>query len=128
MAITVCYGYGLAVSGRRKVDTNITAAWRDLVLAGWRLRGDVDILRFERDDDGVLLTDMKSSTTAKDDHRTQVACYAEMLEQHFADVAIAHAPISMAILYRGPADGEQGLSAEQVRERAEQQAACRADL
>ncbi len=45
---------------------------------GWRLRGDVDILRLERDAAGalrILIADMKSSTSAKVEHRLQVAFY-----------------------------------------------------
>ena len=56
-------------------------------LDGWRLRGDVDILRLERDADGalhVLIADMKSSTAAKVEHRLQVAFYHEMLAALFA--------------------------------------------
>jgi hypothetical protein len=47
-----------------------------VTIGDWRLRGDVDILRLERDNDGalhVLIADMKSSTSAKVEHRLQVA-------------------------------------------------------
>ncbi len=47
---------------------------------------------------------MKSSTAAKVEHRLQVAFYHEMLAALFAEEGIAHDPIEMAILYRGPAD------------------------
>ena len=51
-------------------------------VAGWWMRGDVDILRLERDPDGelhILIADMKSTNTAKVEHRLQVAFYLEML-------------------------------------------------
>ena len=54
-------------------------------LAGWLLRGDVDLLRLERSADGtlhVLIGDMKSTVEVKVEHRLQVAFYRLMLEQH----------------------------------------------
>lgn len=85
-------------------------------VAGWRLRGDVDILRMARDADGalhILIADMKSSTSAKVEHRLQVAFYHAMLTQLLAAAGIAHEPITLAILYRGPGgDAEPGRAAE----------------
>lgn len=72
----------------------------------WRIRGDVDVIRMERTKDGhlhILIADMKSSTASKVEHRLQVAFYHEMLGDIFADAGICHAPIELAILYRGPA-------------------------
>lgn len=72
---------------------------------GWRLRGDIDLLRLERDVDGrlhCLIADMKSSTAAKVEHRLQVAIYHEMLATILVGAGIAHEPIALAILYRGP--------------------------
>jgi hypothetical protein len=83
----------------------------DAVINGWRIRGDIDILRLERADNGhlkVLVADMKSTTTAKVEHRLQVAFYHEMLSTIFAEHGIEHDPIELGILYRGPAD--KGLS------------------
>jgi hypothetical protein len=77
-------------------------------LGKWRLSGDIDILRVERDSDGTLqclIADMKSSTASKVEHRLQVAIYHEMVEAILADARIDHAPIELAILYRGPVDG-----------------------
>ena len=77
-------------------------------LGVWQIRGDVDILRLERDTDGTLramIADMKSSTSAKVEHRLQVAFYAEMLDTLFAAAGVACAEIAIAVLYRGPADG-----------------------
>ncbi|MEJ7761770.1 MAG: AAA domain-containing protein [Thermomicrobiales bacterium] len=75
-------------------------------LAGWQVRGDVDVLRLERDADGQLhplIADIKSSTAAKVEHRLQVAFYHDMLAALFAREGIAHGPITLAVLYRGPA-------------------------
>ena len=79
-----------------------------VALGDWQIRGDVDILRLERDSDSVLrvmIADMKSSTSAKVEHRLQVAFYAEMLAALLAADDIACAEIEIAVLYRGPADG-----------------------
>jgi hypothetical protein len=57
-------------------------------LAGWRLRGDVDLLRLERSEDGTLcalVTDMKSTVEIKVEHRLQVAFYRLMLERLFKE-------------------------------------------
>ena len=56
-------------------------------LAGWLLRGDVDLLRLERAADGTLLVfigDMKSTVEVKVEHRLQVAFYRLMLERDSA--------------------------------------------
>ncbi|MDP9371075.1 MAG: PD-(D/E)XK nuclease family protein, partial [Chloroflexota bacterium] len=87
----------------------------EVELDGWRLRGDVDILRLERDRAGalqILIADMKSSTSAKVEHRLQVAFYHEMLAHLFTENDLAYAAMTMAVLYRGPADGDAGLSVE----------------
>jgi len=76
-------------------------------LDGWRIRGDVDVLRLERISDGrlhCLIADMKSSTATKVEHRLQVAFYHEMLDDLLAEDGIEHDPIELAILYRGPAE------------------------
>jgi hypothetical protein len=79
----------------------------DVELHGWRLRGDVDLIRLERPADGplnVLIGDMKSTTEAKVEHRLQVAFYRLMLEEVFADGGISHAPVQTGILFRPPTD------------------------
>jgi hypothetical protein len=76
-------------------------------LYGWRLRGDVDLMRLERPADGtlhVLIGDMKATAEVKVEHRLQVAFYRLMLEKLFADSGIAHAPVQTGILFRPPAD------------------------
>jgi len=85
---------------------------------GWLLRGDADLLRIQRDDAGqirVLVADMKSTTTAKVEHRLQVAFYHEMLAALFARQGIDCASIQMGILFRGFPDGERvHTDAEQI--------------
>ncbi|OJW10306.1 MAG: DNA helicase [Planctomycetales bacterium 71-10] len=74
---------------------------------GWRLRGDVDLLRLERDQDGILLAlvaDMKSTTEVKVEHRLQVAFYGLMIGRIFRDGDVAHEPLQTAILFRPPAE------------------------
>ena len=78
-----------------------------VVVGQWQIRGDVDLLRLARDPAGalhVLIADMKSSTSAKVEHRLQVAFYHEMLACLFASAGLP-ASFGTAILYRGPADG-----------------------
>jgi hypothetical protein len=97
---------------------------------GWRMRGDLDILRLERDVHGalhVLIADMKSSTTSRIEHRLQVAFYYEMLAALYAREGIAYARIDTAILYRGVAQGDATVNPEEAPEREhERQAAARA--
>lgn len=76
----------------------------ELEVDGWLIRGDADLIRFHREGDGtldVLITDMKSTTTAKVEHRLQVAFYHLMLTRLFARESIAPVRIQTAILYRG---------------------------
>jgi hypothetical protein len=92
-------------------------------LAGWLLRGDADILRLERSPVGdlaILIADMKASTTTKVEHRLQVAFYVEMLAALLAAEGIAWDTMDMGILYRGPADGDAGLTAAEIAEREHQ--------
>src|SRR5579875_834641 len=59
---------------------------------GWLIRGDVDILRLARGEDGALhalIVDMKSSTAARIEHRLQVAFYHEMLAALLAGADVA---------------------------------------
>ncbi len=96
-------------------------------LAGWRIRGDIDIVRLERDGDGTLralIADMKSSTATKVEHRLQVAFYHEMLAALFDRAGIACDRIDLAILYRGPADDDQHLSEAEAAEREDQRRAA----
>src|SRR6516225_6634052 len=79
----------------------------EVELAGWLLRGDLDLVRLERQADGsllVLIGDMKSTVAVNVEHRLQVAFYRRMLEQLFKAEAVAHQPVQMGILFRPPAD------------------------
>jgi len=92
-------------------------------LGDWRVRGDVDILRLARDADGALhalIADMKSSTSAKVEHRLQVAFYAEMLDALFAAHATGHAPVALAVLYRGSEAANDDLGTAEQRVAAQE--------
>ena len=94
-------------------------------LHGWLLRGDVDLLRLEREADGTLhglIGDMKSTTEVKVEHRLQVAFYRLMLERLFKDAGIAHMPIQTGILFRPPADPtmEEAEAIKPLRDAAKQ--------
>lgn len=99
-----------------------------VAIGPWELRGDVDILRLERDAAGdlhALIVDMKSSTAAKVEHRLQVAFYHEMLAALFKVAGIPVAEIATGILYRGPADGAESADpVEQARREAQRIAAA----
>ena len=84
-------------------------------IAGWRLTGDIDILRLERTDAGTLrclIADMKSSTASRVEHRLQVAVYHEMLTTVLHEAGIDDTAIGLGILYRGPVEGT--VAAEQA--------------
>jgi hypothetical protein len=76
-------------------------------LHGWRLRGDVDLIKLERSKKGsldILIGDMKSTIEVKVEHRLQVAFYRIMLEQLLNDGGIKHRPIQTGILLRPGVD------------------------
>jgi CRISPR/Cas system-associated exonuclease Cas4 (RecB family) len=131
-------------SGSRQADNDrLVAAIRELGSAsvfvvfqprlevdveGWMIRGDVDILRLERDAAGrltITIADMKSSRSAKVEHRVQVAFYHAMLTRLLAAHEIEFDEIRMAILYRGPseADDVQLDDEDRARREAQRQAA-----
>ena len=90
---------------------------------GWRMRGAIDLLRLQRDDEGrlgVLIADMKATRATKVDHRLQVAFYHEMLARLFSDTGIETAGIELAILYRGPSSPDTALDDEERQERERQ--------
>jgi hypothetical protein len=103
-------------------------------IAGWQMSGDIDILRMERDGSAqlrLLISDAKSSTTAKVEHRLQVAFYrvmlAALLEQH----GVPFASIDTAILYRGtpdPADSQDVASATDTNIDIEEQRRAAVEL
>jgi hypothetical protein len=128
--------------GRERDDEAVATAARELSagqvvillqprlrvgLDGWDLTGDADIVRLERDEGGtlrVLVADMKATTTAKVEHRLQVAFYRVMLERVLADAGVTHDGVLTAILYRGapgleePADADAAATVEAERAEA----------
>jgi hypothetical protein len=85
-------------------------------LDGWLMRGDIDILRLERDHAGtlhLLIADMKSSTSVKVEHRLQVAFYHAMLSAVFNQHNVPYASMTIGILYRGASHLGAALSPEQ---------------
>lgn len=94
---------------------------------GWNMVGDADIVRLERSDTGdlaLLIADMKSTTTAKIEHRLQVAFYREMVERLFQNHDLSFAEIATGILYRGaPEARDINDEAEAARLEAERAAA-----
>jgi len=95
---------------------------------GWRIRGDIDLLRVTRDETGtlyLLITDIKSSAEAKVEHRLQIAFYHEIL------AALLHADtsddveIATAVLYRGTAKILTGTEEDAARAKHERQEAAR---
>ena len=77
-------------------------------LGAWRIRGDADLLRVEREPVSgalrILVTDMKSSAEVRVEHRLQVAFYQAMLAKLLADSGVFPCHIDTAILYRPPAE------------------------
>jgi hypothetical protein len=75
---------------------------------GWDLTGVADAIDFRRSGDGTLsafIIDFKSTTSARMEHRLQIAFYDEMLRAIFAaeDTPL---DVELGILYRGtPGDG-----------------------
>ena len=90
-------------------------------LGEWPFAGDLDILRLHRDHGGklhILIADMKATRRVKVEHRLQVAFYHEMLCPVFAQALLAHEPIRLGVLYRGPQQGEPTTDAQQVEHEA----------
>jgi hypothetical protein len=93
-----------------------------VLVDGWQIRGDIDVLRIERTAAGalqVLIADMKSSKRARVEHRLQVAIYRKMLARLLEKNGL-HAAIETAVLYRGPAEDVQPET-QQEQELHEQQ-------
>ena len=81
----------------------------EAVLGEWPFVGDVDILRLDRDEAGclsALIVDMKSTTSAKLEHRLQVAFYHRMLTSIMINAGVNFARLDLGIIYRGPANWE----------------------
>ena len=98
-----------------------------VTVGDWRLRGDVDLLRMERDAAGalrILIADMKSSRAAKVEHRLQVAFYVEMLAALLEEHNVPCADLAMGILYKGPTEGALGMTPRQLAEQQAQREAA----
>ena len=94
-------------------------------IGDWPFVGDVDILRLDRDSDGdlsALIVDMKASTSAKFEHRLQVAFYHKMLLSILENAGVVVARIKLGIVYRGAAPG--GITAKIPSEEEAQRAAA----
>ena len=94
----------------------------------WLMRGDMDILRMERDPDGhlqLLIADMKSSTSVKVEHRLQVAFYHTMLSTILSQSGVPYSSMDTAILYRAVTHASDiSLTPEQAARLEEQKTAA----
>lgn len=93
-------------------------------LDNWKIRGDIDLIRLERDKNGllhILIIDMKSSTYVKVEHRLQVAFYQAMLIRLFEEANIKYASIEIGILYTGQADVIKASLPEEAAQYEKQQ-------
>jgi hypothetical protein len=85
----------------------VTQPRLNVELAGWSLRGDLDLLIIERSNDGALslsVLDMKSSSDSRVEHKIQIAIYQAMLKELCRQAEIAIAYLGGGIIYRGTAD------------------------
>jgi hypothetical protein len=102
-----------------------------VTVAGWRLHGDIDLLRLERAPDGhlhALIVDMKSSKRTRVEHRLQVAFYQRMLAAFLADAGLPCATIAIGILYRGTDPDMDAATEARLRDQAERMFGTRAAL
>ena len=99
----------------------------EVELGAWRVRGDADVVRLERDADGrlsALIVDVKSSIAAKIEHRLQVAFYDRMIATLFDAASLPYTTIETGILYRtGDEAGDDPLAADVARISRERQQA-----
>lgn len=96
-----------------------------VVLEGWSLTGDIDLLMLERSGNGIRCTllDMKSSAASKIEHRIQIAIYRAMLDDLLRSAGIQVAEIAMGILYRGPSHPESLPEADRELDRLHRETA-----
>ncbi len=129
-----CAGPRQSVSDNRRVielirsreTVAVTQPRLHVELAGWSLRGDLDVLLIEPNgDDDLELTvfDMKSSADSRIEHKIQVALYMVMLEELGRTAEIRIGNIAGGIIYRGSNDPER-LSNEAARKYRDAQAAA----
>lgn len=96
-----------------------------VVLDGWLLTGDIDLLIVEQHAGGVRCTllDMKSSSASRIEHRIQIAIYRAMLDDLLRSSGIQLAEIVMGILYRGPSHPETLPEDDRALDRLHREAA-----
>ncbi|MEZ4495396.1 MAG: PD-(D/E)XK nuclease family protein [Thermomicrobiales bacterium] len=85
----------------------ITQPRLHIELAGWELRGDLDLLLVHRDEDDRLhltVLDMKSSADSRVEHSIQVAMYSTMLRELCRRSGVEIESLSGGIIYRGTDD------------------------
>ncbi len=99
-----------------------------VLVDGWWMRGDPDVLRLHRDERGclhVLIADMKSTSRVKVEHRLQVAFYHEMVSALLRQHGMPFEDVRIGILYRGPAEEPATDDPEEVvRRRLERERAA----
>jgi hypothetical protein len=96
-----------------------------VVVDGWSIRGDIDLLIVERRGDSAHFTvlDTKSSSSSRIEHRIQIAIYRAMLGHLLRSAEAPVMAIDMGILYRGPAHPELLPESDQEVDRRHQEAA-----
>ncbi len=91
-----------------------------VAIGAWSVRGDADLLRLERGEDGaldILVTDIKSSREPNVEHRLQVAFYQAMVAGLLDKAGVPVARFRTAILYRGVTDAEVADDDVSLREK-----------
>lgn len=90
-------------------------------LWGWRVLGDIDLIRMERSHDGslaCLIVDSKASGNSKTEHFVQLAFYRAMLLKTLESRSIVSASVEIGVIYRGagsvPANSRQRTEAKRL--------------
>jgi hypothetical protein len=96
-----------------------------VVVDGWSIRGDLDLLMVERHGHGAHFTvfDTKSSSSSRIEHRIQIAIYRAMLDNLLRAAGVPATAIDMGILYRGTSHPELLSEDEQETDRRHRDAA-----
>ena len=84
-------------------------------LGAWDLRGDADLILFERSEQGklsILVADIKSSTAPRLEHQLQVAFYAEMIAAVLADSGVDVDRLDLGVIYRASEPDRLALDAD----------------
>ena len=108
----------VVVEARRLLEREVIVLFQprlEVVIDGWLIRGDIDLLRLERHADGnlhVLIVDLKSTNEVKVDHRLQVGFYHLMLESLLRLHGVSPEQVQTGILFRPPADATPEMEDE----------------